>query len=72
MRYTYDRAKGFLETALGDLRILSGDVVGPSDASWQDVAGTCAVNLRCLADALEQARQGNAEPFPVFPSPDEA
>lgn len=68
--YRYERARKLLATALGDLRILAGDDVGPSGASWQDVAGTCAVNLRCLADAIEQARAGNVASGPVvFPSP---
>jgi len=50
---------------------LSGDIVGPSDSTWQDVAGTAAVNLRYLAKLIEQARAGHAEPMLVFPSPSE-
>ena len=60
-----------LEAGLHDLAILAGDVVGPSDVSWQDVAGTAAANLRVLADLLSEAREGAAGPFPVFPSPAE-
>lgn len=44
--------------AATDLRILAGEIVGPCDSSWQDVAGTCAVNLRALATALDDARKG--------------
>lgn len=42
-----------------DRRILRGDEIGPSDASWQDVAGTMACNLRVLANALDKARKGD-------------
>ena len=59
--------KQALTDALGDLEILAGNKVGPSHTSWQDVAGTCAVNLQVLASQLEQARLGNAEAFLVFP-----
>lgn len=60
-----------LINALNDLAILSGSKVGPSDASWQDVAGTCATNLEVLSAQLHQARQGNAESFVTFPDPQE-
>ena len=70
--YRYETARDLLATALGDLRILSGDVVGPSDVTWQDVAGTAAVNLRVLAGMLDEARKGNVVNGPVvFPSPDD-
>ena len=68
---TYARMKDLLECALGDLEILCGNRIGPSGVSWQDVAGTCAVNLHALASQLEQARLGNAESFTSFPSPAE-
>lgn len=55
----------------GDLEILSGNVMGDSGTTWHDVAGTLAVNLRCLASQVEQARKGNAEPFLAFPSFDD-
>lgn len=71
MKATYEQMKRLLTDALGDLAILSGDVMGPSGASWQDVAGTAAVNLTCLANMLTEARKGNAEPFITFPSPAE-
>ena len=41
-----------------DLCALDGLIVGPSDASWQDVAGTAAVNLRALANHLDRVRDG--------------
>jgi len=71
-RATYKRMRQLLNDVLGDLRILAGNTMGPSDASWQDVAGTCAVNLQVLASQLEQARQGNHESAIVFPSPDDS
>lgn len=57
--------------SLNDLSILAGEVVGPSDVSWQDVAGTASINLRWLATLLDNARQGNCELPIVFPSPTE-
>lgn len=57
---------------LNDLRILSGEIVGPSGVSWQDVAGTAALNAQVLADQLTQARAGNSHGPIVFPSPSEA
>jgi hypothetical protein len=62
-----------MRNALDDLHILAGDKVGQGDVTWQDVAGTAAVNLRHLAHLIDQAREGNAtarEPI-VFPSPDD-
>lgn len=70
-RATYKLMHQYLKDALDDMRILAGDVVGPSDASWQDVAGTAAVNFQCLASALREARAGNCEWPIVFPSPDD-
>lgn len=69
--YTYKKAKAAMRDVLGDLLILAGDDVGPSNASWQDVAGTAAVNLRHLATLLDWARAGQSEPFTCFPSPRE-
>ena len=71
MRYTYKGAHLSLKQALYDLAILAGDQVCPNDSSWQDVAGTAAVNLRHLAGLLDAAREGNAEAPVVFPSPDD-
>lgn len=68
---TYETMKRALTDALANLEILSGDKVGPSDASWQDVAGTCSVNLEVLASQLKQARLGNHESAITFPSPSE-
>ena len=55
---TYDRLREQLDLALTDLSILCGDRVGPSGASWQDVAGTAATNLRVYADMLDSLRRG--------------
>ena len=68
---TYKRIESALRDLLGDMEILAGDVMGPSDASWQDVAGTAAVNAEVLAHLLNEARRGNAEAFFTFPSPSE-
>lgn len=67
MKTTYDRLRAALRDIKGDLDILAGKEIGPSNATWQDVAGTCAVNLRELARLLDAARVGDAEPFLVFP-----
>lgn len=70
--YRYGTARELLANALNDLRILAGDVVGPSGASWQDVAGSAMANLLALASQIEQARAGNVLNGPVvFPSPDD-
>lgn len=70
--YRYETARRALASALDDLRILAGDKVGPPGASWQDVAGTCAVNLRHLAKLIDAARAGEvADGSVVFPSPDD-
>jgi hypothetical protein len=66
---TYATMRLLLTNALNDLEILAGNRVGPSDASWQDVAGTCAANLQALVWQIEKTRAGNSESFPAFPSP---
>lgn len=58
-----------LTNLLGDLNILCGNQVGPSNASWQDVAGTAMVNAEVLASQLKQAHIGNHEAGIVFPDP---
>ncbi len=70
-RATYDRMKKEIEAIVADIQILSGDTVGPSGATWQDVAGTLAVNLRALAGIVDEWRKGNAEPFCSFPGLDD-
>lgn len=70
-RTTHKLLASSLKDCLTDLAILSGDVVGHSDVTWQDVAATAAINLRHLAKLIEQARMGHAEPMLVFPSPAE-
>ena len=68
--YRYDEAHRAMKDAITDLHILAGDQVGHSDVTWQDVAGTAVINLRHLANHIEQAREGNAVNGPVvFPSP---
>lgn len=70
-RATYKVMKSALENLLNDLSILSGEKVGPSNVSWQDVAGTAMVNAEALANQLRQAQLGNCESFIAFPSPSE-
>ena len=36
-------------TARDELSALAGETVGPSGATWQDIAGTLSVNLECLS-----------------------
>jgi hypothetical protein len=68
---TYDFMEQLLKNVLHDLSILAGDIVGPSNATWQDVAGTASANLQVLASQLDKARNGQAEPGITFPSPAE-
>ncbi len=67
----YTEARRKLVSLLADLEILAGDRIGPSDASWQDVAGTAAVQLHSYARLLDRARTGNYPGNIVFPSPAE-
>jgi len=60
-----------LRELLNDLTILAGEKVGPSDASWQDVASAAAIHAANLARQLHAASQGNHEAMIVFPSPAE-
>ena len=69
--HAFNVAHRALQSALHDLRILSGDIVGPSGASWQDVAGTCATNLEVLLNYVRAARERGAG-FVSFPSPDDS
>jgi hypothetical protein len=69
--YRYEEAARGLADVLTDLRSLAGDEAG-GGATWQDVAGTCAVSLRVLASRLDSARKGLVVDGPVvFPSVDE-
>lgn len=54
----HNRIRELARDILGDLAILAGDNVGPSGASWHDVAGTCATNARVLASLLDELRSG--------------
>lgn len=61
----------YLDHLLGniveDIDILAGDKVGPSDVSWQDVAGTLMTNMRVYATRLEEIRK-DPPPGICFPS----
>ncbi len=52
------KTRELVRDIVGDVAILSGHVVGPSDASWQDVAGTLATNLEVMASRLHKMRRG--------------
>jgi len=67
MKVTSQRLKAVLKDIQCGLDVLAGKEVGPANATWQDVAGTCASNLRSLASLLDAARVGDAEAFLVFP-----
>lgn len=71
VRATFHVMQRALESLLYDMRILSGETMGPSNSTWQDVAGTASTNAQVLANQLMQARLGNHEPFITFPSPTE-
>lgn len=67
--YDYMTVLRAMNNMVGDFKILAGEEMGPSDATWQDVAGTLEVNLRVLANQIESARTGNVNDGPVvFPS----
>jgi hypothetical protein len=72
MLATYANMKHTLDAIKTDIDILSGEEVGPTDTSWQDVAGTCAVNLRHLAALMDLASEGQTTPpfvcFPAWPT----
>jgi len=71
-RYRYEEARDMLASIITDFRILSGDEMGPSGVTWQDVAGTLHTNLVVLASRIEAAREGRVAGGPlVFPSPDD-
>lgn len=67
----YETFDGLLKDIIADMRILAGDAVGPSNASWQDVAGTLATNMEVYARLLHRARQGDSVYPAVFPSVDD-
>jgi len=64
---TYHNFKTLLDNIKTDIAILSGDEIGPSDSSWQDVAGTLECNMKVYARLLERARTGQAAGI-TFPS----
>lgn len=70
-KYNFETAQETLRTALHDLSVIAGDIVGDSGASWQDYAGTAVLNLHALANLITKAREGVSESPIVFPSPSE-
>ena len=53
-----DRQAHIVEQIVEDMRIISGDTMGPSGVTWQDVAGTLACNLEVLARHVNKIRAG--------------
>jgi hypothetical protein len=53
-----DRQQRIVDAIVTDMRILSGDIVGPADSTWQDVAGTLACGLEVLALHIHKIREG--------------
>jgi hypothetical protein len=70
-RASYEGMRDELRMGLMDLRVLCGDEVGPSGATWQQIAGLCASHFEALASMLRGASRGNHEAYICFPSPDE-
>ena len=67
----YTSTQALMRSIVVDMRILAGDDVGPSDVSWQDVAGTLHTNLAVLAARVQAARTGRQRGTIVWPSIDE-
>jgi hypothetical protein len=63
----YRELEKLLANIVGDCDILAGDVLGPSDVTWQDVAGTLMTNMRVYAIRLERIREGSPGMI-AFPS----
>jgi len=65
LKPNYKTLKSLLTDIMLDIDILSGDEVGPSNTSWQDVAGTLSCNMKVYARLLDSLREGaHAESFP--------
>lgn len=58
----FDTAQRGMDNFINDMRILSGDVVGPSHCNMHDVLQTALVNLGCVQKYLKQPMA-----FKVFP-----
>ena len=72
MPYDYDEAKALLGDIINGFESLSGDTMGPSGKTWQDIATQTARDLRKLANRLDEAITGNVINGPVvFPSPND-
>ena len=66
LKPSYNNLKSLLTDIMLDIDILSGDEVGPSNASWQDVAGTLSCNMKVYSKLLDRLRNG--ERVETFPS----
>ena len=53
-----DQQAEIVDRIVEDMKIVSGDIMGPSDATWQDVAGTLACNLEVLGAHIHKIRHG--------------
>ena len=62
---SYAAAQLSIDQALRQLIVLSGDEMGPSDKTWQDIASDAILNLGVLTEYLRQQLRGS--PFSCFP-----
>lgn len=70
--YHYETARQLLANIIEDFRVLSGDEVGPSGKTWQDIAQNASRDLSALSDMTLEACRGEVRDGPpVFPSPDD-
>ena len=53
-----DKQADILGQIVEGMRVLSGDVMGPSDATWQDVAENLACTLEVLALHVRKIQRG--------------
>ena len=63
---SYAAAQLSIDQALRQLIVLSGDEMGPSDKTWQDIASGAILNLGVLTTYLRQQLNGGV-PFSCFP-----
>ncbi len=59
---SHETAQRALDNGINDLRILSGEIIGPSNVSQSDIEGTALINLRTLVRYIEEP-----QPLKVYP-----
>ena len=68
---TYKKLDRVMTEGVRALLVLSGDTMGPSGQSHQDMAIMAANQFSTLSAPLKDAARGDTEPFMSFPSPSE-